>query len=64
MEHYICKGECKNVSEKPGVCEASDCSQPGHPLITCNCLDQKHHVAFEALRKNADPKKQKDDTQI
>ncbi len=64
MEHYVCIGGCKNVSGKVGVCEASDCPRPGHPLIVCNCTDQKHHAAFEAIRKNAGRKEQKDDTQI
>ena len=33
MKQYICTGECGGVSDKPGVCEAEDCSMHGEPLL-------------------------------
>jgi len=35
MEHYICTGDCKGISLKPGNCEAANCSRFGAPLRKC-----------------------------
>ena len=40
--HYICTGECKGVSDNPGVCQAEDCEREGQPLIECSCTDGNH----------------------
>lgn len=42
MKHYSCTGECGGVAEKPGNCQAKDCSKQGHPLKACGCHDPKH----------------------
>ena len=41
-EHYVCYGGCKGVSDKPGTCQAPDCSLSGHALEKCDCTDGKH----------------------
>ncbi|MDO8536754.1 MAG: hypothetical protein Q7R94_00720 [bacterium] len=43
MKHYICTGDCKGVSDKPGVCEAQDCPKHGKPLEECDCVGGKHY---------------------
>ena len=47
MEHYICTGGCKGVSNNPGTCQAADCPKHEHPLEKCDCADGKHHGAFD-----------------
>jgi len=47
MPHYICKGGCKGVSDKPGVCQTDDCANHNHRLEECDCVDGKHYGAFE-----------------
>ncbi len=42
MEHYICTGGCRAVSETPGTCQAEDCSKRGEPFEPCECEDGKH----------------------
>ncbi len=42
MTHYICTAECKGASDKPGVCQAEDCSKQRQPLEPCDCTDGKH----------------------
>lgn len=42
MEHYICRGGCEGVSEKPGTCNAEGCPNYQKPLEKCACEDQKH----------------------
>ena len=43
MKHYICTGGCMGVSDKPGVCQATDCPKHGKPLEECSCKDGKHN---------------------
>ncbi len=64
MEHYICHGGCKSVSEKPGACEALECEKPSHPLEPCNCLDNAHHGAFEPNDEKPESPEATDDAQI
>ncbi|TSC77473.1 MAG: hypothetical protein G01um101433_583 [Parcubacteria group bacterium Gr01-1014_33] len=47
MEHYICKGGCKGVSDTAGVCQTKGCPNYGKPLEKCDCGDGKHHGRFE-----------------
>ncbi len=47
--HYICKGGCEGVSDKPGVCKTEGCEHEGHKLEPCDCTDGKHHGAFDVL---------------
>lgn len=43
MKHYICTGGCQGVTEKPNAtCQAKDCSKHEHPLLPCECTDNKH----------------------
>jgi hypothetical protein len=42
MSHYVCKGECKTVSDKEGVCEADFCNKKGEELEVCGCEDGEH----------------------
>ena len=42
MKHYICKGECEGVSEKPCNCGDKNCSLYKKPLVECDCEDGKH----------------------
>jgi hypothetical protein len=43
MEHYICTGNCKGVSERQGICGDEKCPKFGQPLIECDCGDMKHN---------------------
>src|SRR5581483_5839149 len=40
--HYVCAGECRSVSENPGICPVKSCSKHGEPLVSCTCEDGKH----------------------
>ncbi|MEK9173092.1 MAG: hypothetical protein AAB594_00780 [Patescibacteria group bacterium] len=42
MEHYICRGGCEGVSDKPGTCQAEICPSYEQPLESCSCEDEKH----------------------
>ena len=42
MNHYICTGGCKGVSDKPGTCQAKDCAKYGKNLDRCTCGDGNH----------------------
>lgn len=42
MDHYVCKGDCKNVSDNPGICEADFCNHKGEELEICGCEDGSH----------------------
>ncbi len=53
MEHYICTGGCKGVSEKPGVCQNPDCPNYNGQLEKCDCEDGNHYGAFD-LENNKD----------
>ena len=48
MKHYVCTGECKGVSDTPGVCRAEVCSEKGKPLVECNCTDGMHAEVKDA----------------
>ncbi len=41
--HYICLGECKGVSETPGVCKTPNCINQNHELEKCDCTDGLHN---------------------
>ncbi|MEK7585167.1 MAG: hypothetical protein AAB455_01450 [Patescibacteria group bacterium] len=43
--HYVCKGDCKGVSEVPKVCDTEGCSHKGQPLEACSCADGAHGEA-------------------
>jgi len=43
MEHYICTGTDKGVSDTLGVCGGEGCSKQGEELIPCDCQDGKHY---------------------
>ncbi len=47
MEHYICTGGCKGVSNKPGFCQNKTCPQYQEPLEPCDCTDNAHYGAFD-----------------
>ena len=49
--HFICKGGCHGVSEKPGVCGAQGCSKEGGSLEKCMCPDGRHGGAFEEMEE-------------
>lgn len=51
-QHYICTGGCGGVSDKPGVCQAKDCSKHNHALEPCDCKDGKHYGRQEAKKNN------------
>ena len=42
MSHYVCKGDCKNVSEVEGVCQSDFCNKTGEELAICGCEDGSH----------------------
>lgn len=46
IDHYVCIGECKTVSEKPGVCEVKVCSRYNQILVTCTCTDGMHREVW------------------
>jgi hypothetical protein len=53
MKHYICTGECEGVSEKPGVCQAPNCSRHNQPLVECECQKEDHiKILEEEIAKN------------
>lgn len=51
--HFICKGGCRGISEKSGVCGAKSCSKEGRPLEECMCPDGRHGGAFEEVEESA-----------
>ncbi len=40
--HYVCVGDCKHVSEEPGICQADFCNKKGEELKICGCEDGAH----------------------
>lgn len=42
MEHYICTGSCKGVSEITKSCGTEGCAKKNQPLLACNCEDMTH----------------------
>jgi len=60
MEHYICTGGCKGVSDQPGLCQTLDCPKHGEPLTACDCTDGKHHGAFEKEEPEPEEEKQEE----
>ncbi len=58
MEHYICIGGCRGVSEVPGVCQADECQKHGHPLEVCECTDGKHGGVFEGVAFDPEEKQE------
>ncbi len=42
MAHYVCTGECGGAADRPGMCQAEDCSKEGQPLTPCSCEDGMH----------------------
>ena len=52
MSHYVCTGECGGESDKPGVCQAEDCSKKGQPLVECDCEDGEHAEAINAAEES------------
>ncbi len=44
QKHYICLGECKGVSEKPGKCNDKKCSMHMKELVECNCSNEEHLI--------------------
>lgn len=51
MEHYVCTGECRGVSDVPKMCGALGCHKKEKPFTECNCEDGKHADAFEKKRR-------------
>ena len=45
MSHYVCTGDCKTVSEVPGVCEADYCGKNGQVMTICGCEDGEHEAS-------------------
>lgn len=44
VKHFICKGECGGVSDKPGNCQAEECSLYQKPLVKCVCDNKEHRT--------------------
>lgn len=42
MSHYVCTGDCKNVSDVAGVCQSDFCNKAGEELAICGCEDGEH----------------------
>jgi len=42
MSHYVCKGDCKTVTDSAGVCQADFCNKKGEDLEICGCEDGTH----------------------
>lgn len=42
MEHYICIGTCRGVSDEQGTCQDSQCPNYGQRLQSCECEDDRH----------------------
>ncbi len=45
MNHYVCTGDCKTVSDVPGVCAADYCGKNGQVMTICGCDDGGHDDA-------------------
>jgi len=42
--HFTCVGDCKSVSDVPGICQADFCNKKGEELMICGCEDGAHTV--------------------
>ncbi len=40
--HYVCTGGCGGEADRPGTCQAEDCSKEGQPMVPCACEDGLH----------------------
>lgn len=47
MQHYVCPS-CGGVSQTPKECSTEGCSLKGHPLVACNCTDDRHEGVMGA----------------
>ncbi len=45
MEHFVCKGDCKGVSDHAKKCEDANCPNFGKDLELCTCEDGKHEIS-------------------
>jgi len=56
MKHYICTGECKGASDKPGVCQTKDCPKHGRPLKELHPCPEcgMHYLEKEIAKKCED----------
>jgi len=43
--HYVCRGECKAVSDEEGSCSSDSCSMHGQKLEICPCTDGSHSTS-------------------
>ena len=43
MSHYVCQGDCKTVSDNPGVCQSDFCNKSGEDLAICGCGGNEHN---------------------
>lgn len=41
--HYVCNGDCKQVSAEPQVCESNFCNKKGEELKICGCENGTHN---------------------
>lgn len=60
MIHYICTGECKGVSEKPGMCKAPECTLFQEPLEPCDCTEEEHDPHPERSDEDIEKKEKED----
>lgn len=52
MAHYVCTGECGVESTEAGVCQDDHCSKQGNVLTACDCEDQQHYGAVQAVEED------------
>ncbi len=52
MKHFICKGDCKGMSDQPGVCQTEGCSMHGQPLEECEWADNMHMASDKPAQES------------
>lgn len=52
--HFVCRGDCKTVSENPGICKADFCNKKGEELTICGCEDGSHAEGSHEVDSSVD----------
>lgn len=51
LKHYICSGNCKGISQNPGICQSQNCDKYNQELSECLCGDGLHGTLSRKKKK-------------